>query len=133
MLKNRILGRDSGAFFLLHQVLYCEMFGFNILNCSQLCVSSIMFLMVIFKAAALLMKGSSNYINSLTKKRLDKSLPCDVFENEDQVFNIDTTITVNISSFCNIPVSIALFCHKEQLSRSKIKLINNTITVNVVF
>jgi len=30
-------------------------------------VSSIMFLIAIFKVAALLMNGSSNYINSLTK------------------------------------------------------------------
>ena len=44
------------------------MFGFNTLNCSQFCVSNIMFLMAIVTVAALLMKGSSNYINSLTTR-----------------------------------------------------------------
>src|SRR5215469_15406815 len=44
------------------------MFGFNTLNCSQFCVSSIMFLIAILTVAALQKKGSSNYIKSLTIK-----------------------------------------------------------------
>ena len=48
------------------------MFGFKTLNCSQFCVSSIMFLIAIVTVAALLMKGNSNYINSLTIKNVKK-------------------------------------------------------------
>ncbi|MDR2700326.1 MAG: hypothetical protein LBC12_05925 [Nitrososphaerota archaeon] len=36
------------------------------MNCSQFCVSSIMFLMVILKVAALQKEGQLNYINALT-------------------------------------------------------------------
>ncbi|MDR2699891.1 MAG: hypothetical protein LBC12_03650, partial [Nitrososphaerota archaeon] len=53
-------------------ILYCEKFGFIILNCSQFCVSSIMFLIAILKAAALQKEGQLNYINSLTTTQLYK-------------------------------------------------------------
>ncbi|MDR2700748.1 MAG: hypothetical protein LBC12_08190 [Nitrososphaerota archaeon] len=42
------------------------------MNCSQFCVSSIMFLMVILKVAALQKEGQLNYINALTMKNRKK-------------------------------------------------------------
>ncbi|MDR2700514.1 MAG: hypothetical protein LBC12_06925 [Nitrososphaerota archaeon] len=39
------------------------------MNCSQFCVSSIMFLMAILKVAALQKEGQLNYINALTTRK----------------------------------------------------------------
>jgi hypothetical protein len=49
------------------------------LNCSQFCVSDRMFLMAILKVAALQKEGQLNYINALTKIKIQKRVSVRVY------------------------------------------------------